>query len=42
MGYLCIPAPSLAGVKEQAGGRLRSRERQELQGEERGDSYRLL
>lgn len=32
-GYLCIPAPSLAGVKEEAGGQLRSRERQELQGE---------
>lgn len=36
MGYLCVTAPSLAGVKEQAGGRLRSRERQELQGEEQG------
>lgn len=36
MGYLCVTAPSLAGVKEQAGGRLRSRERQELREEERG------
>ena len=42
MGYLCVPAPSLAEVKEQAGGRLRSRERQVLQGEERGDSHRSL
>lgn len=42
MGYLCITAPSLAGVKEQAGGRLRSRERQELQVEEQGDLYRFL
>lgn len=36
MGYLCFPTPSSVGVKEQAGGRLWSQERQELQGEERG------
>lgn len=42
MGYLCTPALSLVGVKEQAWRQLRSRERQELQGEERGDSYHLL
>lgn len=42
MEYLCIPAPSLMGVKEQAGDWLQSQERQELQGEERSDSYCLL
>lgn len=42
MGYLCIPALSLAGVKEPAGGWLWSRERQDLQEEVRGDLKRLL
>lgn len=42
MEYLCILALSLMGVKDQAEGWLQSQERQELQGEERGNSYCLL